>query len=48
MIDNEIPSSDISTWLDIYSLKPSQMAIVAREDDLKDFNDDDIGTEMNT
>jgi hypothetical protein len=24
------------------------MAIVAREDDVEDFNDDDIGTKMNT
>jgi hypothetical protein len=24
------------------------MAIVAREDDVKDFNDDNIGMEMNT
>jgi len=24
------------------------MAIVGREDDVEDFNDDDIGTKMNT
>jgi hypothetical protein len=29
-------------------MKPSQMAIVGREDDVEDFNDDDIRTEMNT
>jgi len=29
-------------------MKPSQMAIVAREDDVEDFNDDDISMEMNT
>ncbi len=28
-------------------MAPSQMAIVAREDDVEDVNDDDIGMKMN-
>lgn len=48
MTGDEIPSSDILTWPDICSIEPLQMAIVAREDDVKDFNDDNIGMEMNT
>jgi len=40
MIDNEIPSSNISTQLNICSLKPSQIATTVREDDVKDVNDD--------
>jgi hypothetical protein len=47
MTNYEIPFSDISTWPNIYSMAPSQMAIVAREDDVEDVNDDDIGMKMN-
>ncbi len=32
---------------DIYYVEPSQIAITVREDNVKDVNDDDIGTEMN-
>jgi hypothetical protein len=47
MINNEIPSSDISTQPNIFSGEPLQRATTSREDDVKDVNDDDIGTEMN-
>jgi hypothetical protein len=46
MTNDEIPSSDISAWLNICPLEPSQMATIAKEDDVKDFNDDDISTKM--
>ncbi len=47
MINNEQPSSDILAWLDICSMKLSQTAIVTREDNVEDVNDDDIGKGMN-
>jgi hypothetical protein len=47
MIDDEQPSNDILAQFDISSTKLSQMATIAREDDVKDCNDDDIGMEMN-
>jgi hypothetical protein len=47
MTNNEIPSSDILARLDIYSMEPLQTTIVDREDDVEDFNDDDLGIEMN-
>jgi hypothetical protein len=47
MTNYEHPSNDISTQLDISSMEPSQTTITVREDDVKDFNDDDIGTKMN-
>lgn len=46
MTNNEMPSNNISTWLNIYFVKPSQTAIAIEEDDVKDVNDDDINTEM--
>ncbi len=47
MIDDEHLSSDISTRLDISFVEPSQITTITREDNVKDFNDDDIGTKMN-
>jgi hypothetical protein len=47
MANNEIPSSDILARLDICSMEPLQMTIVDKEDDVEDFNDDDIDIEMN-
>jgi hypothetical protein len=47
MIDDEIPSNDILARPNIHFTEPSQMATVVREDDIKDVNDDDIGTKMN-
>jgi hypothetical protein len=47
MTNDEIPSIDISTRHDIYFTKFSQTAIVVKEDNVKDVNDDDIGMEMN-
>jgi len=47
MANNEIPPSDILARLDICSTEPLQMAIVDKEDDVEDFNDDDIDIEMN-
>jgi hypothetical protein len=47
MIDNEIPSNNVLAWHDIYFVEPSQIAIAIKEDDIKDVNDDDIGTKMN-
>jgi hypothetical protein len=47
MTNDEHPSTDISTQLDISSTKPSQMATIVSEDNVKDFNDDDIGMKMN-
>jgi hypothetical protein len=46
MTNNEMPSSNISTRLNIYFVKPSQTAIAIKEDDVKDVNDHDISTEM--
>jgi hypothetical protein len=47
MPNNEIPSSDILAQLDICCMEPLQTAIVDKEDDVEDFNDDDIDIEMN-
>ncbi len=47
MTNDEIPSSDILARLDICSMEPLQTTIVDREDDVEDFNDGDIGIEMN-
>lgn len=47
MKNNEHPSNDISTQLEISFAEPSQMTIVARENNVEDLNDDDIGIEMN-
>jgi hypothetical protein len=47
MTNNEHPSNDISTQLDISFAKPLQMATFAREDNVKNLKDDNIGTEMN-
>ncbi len=47
MINDEHPSSDISSRLDIFSMKLLQMATITREDNVEDLNDDDIGIEMN-
>jgi hypothetical protein len=47
LIDDEHPSCDILTWLEISFTKPSQIVTVAKEDNVKDFNDDDTGMEMN-
>jgi hypothetical protein len=44
MVDDEIPFNDISARPDICFTEPLQMATVAREDDVEDVNDDDIGT----
>jgi hypothetical protein len=46
MTNDMIPSSDISTWPNIYPLEPSQMATIVKEDDVKDFHDDDISTKV--
>jgi hypothetical protein len=46
MTNNELPSINISTKLDICYVKPSQTATVVKEDDVKDVNDDDISTKM--
>lgn len=47
MTNDEQPSSDISTQPNICYVEPSQTTTVAREDDVKDVNDDNIGMEMN-
>ncbi len=47
MTNDEIPSSDILTWFDIYFVEPLQKATIAMEDDVEDFNDDNIGRKMN-
>jgi hypothetical protein len=47
MIDDEHSSNDILARLDIFFVEPSQMASIAKKDDVKDLNDDDIGMEMN-
>ncbi len=47
MIDNEIPSNNILARPNMCSMEPLQIAIAAREDDVKDINDNDIGTKMN-
>jgi hypothetical protein len=47
MIDDEQPSNDILAWLDISFTKLLQMTTATKEDNVKDFNDDNIGMEMN-
>ncbi len=47
MTNDEIPSNDILTLTNICLTEPSQMTTIAKEDNVKDFNDDNIGTEMN-
>ncbi len=47
MTNDEIPSSDILAWFDIYFVEPLQKATIAMEDDVEDFNDDNIGRKMN-
>jgi hypothetical protein len=47
MINDEHPSSDISSQLDISLVELLQTATSTREDNVEDLNDDDIGTEMN-
>jgi hypothetical protein len=47
MIDDKQLSNDISTRLDISSIESSHKTIAIRDKDVKDFNDDDIGTKMN-
>jgi hypothetical protein len=47
MINNEQPSNDILARLNISFMELSQMATIAGEDNIKDFNDDDINMEMN-
>jgi hypothetical protein len=47
MINNEIPSNDISTQPNIFSTKPLQTTTIVREDDVKDVNYDNIGRKMN-
>ncbi len=47
LIDDEHPSCDILTWLEISFTKPSQITTIAKEDNVKDFNDDDTGMEKN-
>jgi hypothetical protein len=47
MIHDEHPFNDISTWLHISSTESSHIATITRKDDVEDFNDDDIGMEMN-
>ncbi len=42
-----MPSNDISAQSDIYYVEPSQIALTIGEDDVKDINDDNIGTKMN-
>ncbi len=47
MTNDEIPSSDILAWFDIYFVEPLQKATIAMEDNVEDFNDDNIGRKMN-
>jgi hypothetical protein len=47
MTNNEMPSSDVSTWPDIYFVEALQIAIAIKEDNVKDVNDDNIFMEMN-
>jgi hypothetical protein len=47
MTDDKQLSNDISARLDISSIESSHKTIATRDDDVKDFNDDDIGTKMN-
>ncbi len=46
MINNEHPSNDISTRLDISSMKLLQMPTVAMEDDVKDLNDTNMNKKI--
>jgi hypothetical protein len=47
MIGNKMPLNDILARPNIYYVEPSQMTTTAKEDNIKDVNDDDIGMEMN-
>jgi hypothetical protein len=47
MTDDKQLSNDISARLDISSIESLHKTIATRDDDVKDFNDDDIGTKMN-
>ncbi len=47
MTNHEQLYSDILAWPNISSMELSQTTTIVREDDVKDFNDDDIGTKMN-
>jgi len=47
MIGNKMPLNDILAQPNIYYVEPSQMTTTAKEDNIKDVNDDDIGMEMN-
>ncbi len=47
MIDDEHLSSDILATLDISFVEPSQTTTTTKEDDVEDFNDDNIDTKMN-
>ncbi len=47
MIDDEQPSNDISAQLDVSFIELSQTTTAIKEDNVKDFNDDDIGMNMN-
>ncbi len=46
MTDNEHPSNDISTRLDVSFVKLLQMPTVAREDDVKDLNDTNMNKKI--
>jgi len=46
MTDNEHPSNDISTRLDISFAKLLQMPTVVREDDVKDLNDTNMNQKI--
>ncbi len=46
MIDEKECSSDVSKWLDICFVEPSQIPIGGKEDDVEDVNNDDVGEEM--
>jgi len=47
MINDKQLSNDISARLDISFIESSHKTIATRDKDVKDFNDDDIGTKMN-
>jgi len=47
MTDDKQLSNDISTRFDISSIESLHKTIATRDNDVKDFNDDDIGTKMN-
>jgi hypothetical protein len=47
MIGNKMPLNDILARPDIYYVEPSQMTTTAKEDNVKNVNDDDIGMETN-